>query len=61
MVNYGVGSEVAAAIQEKAFLHLKAPVSRIGGWTTHTGLAWEKYIFPDVLRVYEGIKKSIQY
>jgi 2-oxoisovalerate dehydrogenase E1 component beta subunit len=48
MVNYGVGSEIAATIQEGAFLHLKAPVKRLGGWTTHTGLAWEKFIFPDV-------------
>ena len=48
MVNYGVGSEIAATIQESAFLHLKAPVKRVGGWTTHTGLAWEKFIFPDV-------------
>lgn len=48
MVNYGVGAEVAATIQDKAFLHLQAPVRRIGGWTTHTGLVWEKYILPDV-------------
>ena len=48
MVNYGVGSELAATIQEAAFLHLKAPVKRLGGWTTHTGLAYEKFIFPDV-------------
>lgn len=48
MVNFGVGAEVAATIQEKAFLHLQSPVKRIGGWTTHTGLAWEKYILPDI-------------
>jgi 2-oxoisovalerate dehydrogenase E1 component beta subunit len=48
MVNYGVGAEVAATIQEKAFLHLQAPVMRIGGLTTHTGLMWEKYVIPDV-------------
>jgi 2-oxoisovalerate dehydrogenase E1 component beta subunit len=48
MVNYGVGAEVAAKIQEKAFFHLHAPVKRVAGWTTHTGLAWEKYILPDV-------------
>jgi 2-oxoisovalerate dehydrogenase E1 component beta subunit len=48
MVNYGVGSEVAATIQEQAFLHLQAPIKRIGGWTTHTGLAWEKFILPDI-------------
>lgn len=50
MVNFGVGAEVAATIQEKAFLHLDAPVKRIGGWTTHTGLIWEKYVLPDVVR-----------
>lgn len=48
MVNYGVGSEVSSVIQESSFLSLKSPVKRLGGWTTHTGLAWEKYIFPDV-------------
>ncbi|KAK5465531.1 hypothetical protein LTS15_002094 [Exophiala xenobiotica] len=57
MVNYGVGSEIAATIQEGAFLNLKAPVKRLGGWTTHTGLAWEKFIFPDVARIYDGIKE----
>jgi hypothetical protein len=48
MVNYGVGAEVAATIQEQAFLRLKAPVKRLGGWTTHTGLQWEKLILPDI-------------
>lgn len=48
MVNFGVGAEVAATIQEHAFLHLQAPVKRVAGWTTHTGLAYEKFIFPDV-------------
>lgn len=48
MVNFGVGAEVCASIQKKAFLYLKAPVERIAGWTTHTGLAYEKYILPDV-------------
>lgn len=48
MVNFGVGAEVASTIQEKAFFHLEAPIRRVAGWTTHTGLAWEKYILPDV-------------
>lgn len=49
MVNFGVGAEVASTIQEKAFFHLRAPVRRVGGWSTHTGLVWEKYILPDVV------------
>lgn len=48
MVNFGVGAEVAATIQEAAFPYLKSPIKRIAGWTTHTGLSYEKYIFPDV-------------
>lgn len=48
MANYGVGAEVAATIQDEAFFHLKAPVKRVAGWTTHTGLAYEKFIIPDV-------------
>lgn len=48
MVNYGVGAELAATIQEQALFHLKAPIRRIAGWSTHTGLTYEKYIFPDV-------------
>ncbi|KAK5095934.1 hypothetical protein LTS08_007815 [Lithohypha guttulata] len=61
MVNAGVGAELAATIQEKCFLHLQAPIKRLGGWTTHTGLAWEKYIFPDVARIYDGILETLAY
>ncbi|KAF4493704.1 thiamine diphosphate-binding [Fusarium agapanthi] len=59
MVNFGVGSEIAATIQEKAFYDLKSPVKRLGGWTTHTGLSYEKYIFPDVARIYDSIIASV--
>lgn len=48
MVNYGVGAEIAATIQEHCLYQLHSPVKRLGGWTTHTGLSYEKYIFPDV-------------
>lgn len=50
MVNAGVGAEVAATIQEHCFLRLEAPVQRVAGWTTHMGLAFEKFIVPDVVR-----------
>ena len=48
MINAGIGAEVAASIQEQAFLHLEAPVQRLGGWATHTGLPFEKFNIPDV-------------
>ncbi|UKZ79981.1 hypothetical protein TrVFT333_007745 [Trichoderma virens FT-333] len=61
MVNFGVGAEIAATIQEKIFMQLQAPVRRIAGWTTHTGLAYEKYILPDVARIYDGIFEMVDY
>lgn len=48
MMNAGVGAEVAATIQEKAFLRLEAPVKRVTGWATHTGLMFEQFVIPDV-------------
>ena len=50
MINAGVGAEVAAAIQEGAFLRLEAPVQRLGGWATHMGLVFERFNIPDVTR-----------
>lgn len=52
MVNSGVGAEVAATIQSEAFLRLEAPVSRVAGWSTHSGLVYEKFIMPDVASEY---------
>ncbi|KAL8781029.1 MAG: hypothetical protein Q9213_006206 [Squamulea squamosa] len=61
MVNAGVGAEVAATIQEGAFLTLEAPVQRVAGWSTHMGLIYERFNIPDVTRVYDAIKKSINF
>ena len=54
MVNAGVGAEVAASIQEGAFLTLEAPVQRVAGRATHMGLVFEKFNVPDVTRKSDG-------
>jgi 2-oxoisovalerate dehydrogenase E1 component beta subunit len=61
MVNFGVGAEVAAAVQENCFLKLEAPVQRVAGLTTHHGLAFERFNIPDVVRVYDAIKTVLEY
>lgn len=61
MVNAGVGAEVAATIQEGCFLRLEAPVQRVAGWSTHSGLAFEKFNIPDVTRIYDAIKTVLEY
>ncbi|KAL8732574.1 MAG: hypothetical protein Q9181_003889 [Wetmoreana brouardii] len=61
MVNAGVGAEVAATIQEGAFLSLEAPVQRVAGWCTHMGLVYERFNVPDVTRIYDAIKTSVRF
>ncbi|KZZ92761.1 2-oxoisovalerate dehydrogenase [Ascosphaera apis ARSEF 7405] len=61
MQNAGVGAEVAATIQEHAFLSLEAPVKRIAGWSTHSSLLYEPFNVPDVARIYNAIKESLEY
>ncbi|KAI1380404.1 thiamine diphosphate-binding protein [Hypoxylon crocopeplum] len=63
MINAGIGAEVAAAIQEDpdTFIRLEAPVSRMAGWSTFTPLMFEKFNIPDVARIYDGIKKLLEY
>lgn len=48
MRNAGVGAEIAASIQEGAFLRLEAPVARVTGWDIHVGLIFEKFNVPDI-------------
>ncbi|OJD15247.1 hypothetical protein AJ78_04469 [Emergomyces pasteurianus Ep9510] len=61
MLNAGIGAEVAATIQEGAFLRLEAPVSRVTGWDIHTGLIYERFNMPDVARIFDAIKKTLEY
>ncbi|KPI40165.1 2-oxoisovalerate dehydrogenase subunit beta, mitochondrial [Cyphellophora attinorum] len=61
MLNAGVGAEVAASIQEGAFLRLEAPVARVTGWSVHSGLIFEKFNVPDIVRIYDAIKRTLNY
>ncbi|KAK4946940.1 hypothetical protein LTR10_014082 [Elasticomyces elasticus] len=61
MYNAGVGAEVAASIQEGAFLRLEAPVARVTGWSTHAGLVFEKFNMPDITRIYDTMKKTLDF
>lgn len=63
MINAGIGAEVSAAIQGDAetFLRLEAPIARVAGWSIHMPLMFEKFNIPDVARIYDGIKKLVEY
>lgn len=63
MVNAGIGAEVAASIQgdPETFVRLEAPVQRVAGWSIHMPLMFEKFNVPDVARVYDNVKKVLDY
>ncbi|KAK0165780.1 hypothetical protein PV328_004270 [Microctonus aethiopoides] len=57
----GFGSEIAATIQERCFLHLEAPIQRITGWDTPFPHIFEPFYLPTKWRCFDGIKKTLQY
>lgn len=57
----GFGAELAALIQEKVFLHLKAPVARVTGFDTPFPYALEKLYMPDPGRVLDSIRSTIHF
>ena len=54
----GFGAELSALIQEKAFLHLKAPIRRVTGFDTPFPYALEKTYMPDARRALEAIRAA---
>lgn len=57
----GVGGEIAACVQEECFLRLEAPVGRVAGFDAPMGLIFEQFNLPDVARIFDAIKKTLDY
>ncbi|KAH8153887.1 uncharacterized protein LAJ45_01654 [Morchella importuna] len=57
----GVGESIASEVQERSFLRLEAPVQRVTGWDVHMPLVFENFMVPDVARVFDSIKKTMEY
>jgi pyruvate dehydrogenase E1 component beta subunit len=58
----GVGAEIVSRIQEKAFLHLEAPVKRVTGWDTVVPLAkLEPYYIPDEERIAKAVEEVARF
>lgn len=57
----GFGAEIAALIQEKCFLSLKAPVNRCCGLDTPFPNTLEGYYLPDAPRVREALLETLNY
>lgn len=57
----GMGAELSALISDKCFLHLESPVTRVCGYDTPFPLVHEPIYLPDKLKVYDAIKRSVNY
>jgi len=57
----GFGAEVAALIQERCFLHLKAPVGRVTGYDTPFPYALEKAYLPDAERTLRAVRTAMAF
>ena len=60
-ITCGFGAELTSTIQEKAFLHLEAPVKRVCGYDTPFPLAFESLYLPDRFKLLEAIKQTVKY
>jgi 2-oxoisovalerate dehydrogenase E1 component beta subunit len=57
----GFGAEICATIQTRCFSHLESPIARVCGYDTPFPLAPERFYVPDALKIFDAIKKSVQY
>jgi pyruvate dehydrogenase E1 component beta subunit len=61
-VSFGLGAEIAARVQEKAFYSLQAPVQRVGGFDTpYPPSRVEEEWLPDVDRILDAVDRTFTY
>jgi pyruvate dehydrogenase E1 component beta subunit len=57
----GYGAELIALIQERALLHLEAPIARVAGLDTPFPYTLEHEYLPDAQRVVSALKKTMEF
>ena len=57
----GFGAEVAATIQEKAILHLEAPILRVTGFDTPFPYTLEQEYLPDADRILDAVERVVKF
>ena len=61
-VSHGVGAEIAARVQERAFYSLEAPVLRVGGFDTpYPASRLEEDWLPNVDRILDAVDRTLGY
>jgi pyruvate dehydrogenase E1 component beta subunit len=58
----GLGAEIAAAVTERSFFHLEAPVMRVGGYNLpYPPSRLEEEFLPDLDRVLDAVDRSLAF
>ena len=57
----GFAAEIAAAVQERCFLSLEAPIQRVCGYDTPFPLIFEKFYVPDALKNLAAIEDTVRF
>jgi 2-oxoisovalerate dehydrogenase E1 component beta subunit len=57
----GFGAELAATIQEKAILHLEAPILRVTGFDTPFPYTLEREYLPDADRILDAVERVVKF
>ena len=57
----GFGAEIAASIQERAMLHLEAPILRVTGFDTPFPYSLEHEYLPDAPRILDAIERVVNF
>jgi len=57
----GFGGELAATIQEKAILHLEAPILRVTGFDTPFPYTLEHEYLPDANRILDAVERVVNF
>jgi pyruvate dehydrogenase E1 component beta subunit len=57
----GFGAEIAALIQERCFLHLEAPVTRVTGFDTPFPYTLESEYLPRAPRILKAIRETVAF
>ncbi|KAK3603004.1 hypothetical protein CHS0354_016820 [Potamilus streckersoni] len=60
-VTMGFATEIATAVQEECFLNLEAPIQRVCGYDIPFPHVFEPFCLPDKYRVFEAVKKVINF
>ncbi|MBV9823723.1 MAG: alpha-ketoacid dehydrogenase subunit beta [Actinobacteria bacterium] len=61
-VTLGMGAEIAARVQERAFFSLEAPILRVGGFDTpYPASRVEEEWLPDVDRILDAVDRALAY